>query len=140
MSPTNTSASLTLPINSFAASGLWHWIMTFIGWGLVPALEPGSAFCLGVCCCSPSWSLKALHSRCCSTHVACVLSLAVIVLDLVWITSPSQILIASGCIVILVTTLPLGPLVIVIGALIVIPLTLFWIPVMGVSVVPFLPL
>ena len=46
----------------------------------------GSAFCLGargrLCCCFPSWSLKALHFRCCSTHVAYAPpTLAVIALD-----------------------------------------------------------
>ena len=51
-------------------------------------------------------------------------TLAVIALDLVLIIPPGLILIASGCIIILVTTLPLGPQAVVTGILIVISLTL----------------
>ena len=50
-------------------------------------------------------------------------ALAFITLDLVKITSPSLILVPSGCIIILTSVLPLGPQAIVTGILIVISLT-----------------
>ena len=94
--------------------------------GLGASTGVGSTFCLGTggrfCCCSPSWSLKVLCPRCWSTHVTCAPALAGIALDLLLIIPPGLILIASGCIIIAVIALPLGPWAVAAGILIVISL------------------
>ena len=87
----------------------------------------GSAFCLGVegsSAVTPQcWTLKVLGSGCWSTHVMYAPNPGSYSIGPGFDHSPGLILIASGRVIIAVTTLPSGPWAIAAGILIVISLT-----------------
>ena len=95
----------------------FHWS------GVGHSTSAGSTFFLGTrgsfAVVPPLRSLKAMCFRCWSTHYPCAPTLAVISLKLSLIISPcNMILIASGCITTMASPLPVGPLAIVIRALV----------------------
>ena len=108
----------------------WFWGGTSTG--------TGSTFYLGArgrfCCWSSLLELKVLHYGHWTIYVTYASNQIVIALDLVLVISPSSLIsIVLGCIT-LVTVLPSGPLAIVLGNSIVIPLTLIWSLLWGDSV------